>query len=81
MPTELKCSNNEQCMEVINRDKDVIAPFSRISYYPFAIKRAFGSIVEDMDGKKFIDFLSSAGALNTGHCHPKIVKAIKDQTD
>lgn len=34
-----------------------------------------------MDGNKFIDFLSSAGALNTGHCHPKIVKAIKDQTE
>jgi 4-aminobutyrate aminotransferase len=81
MSIELKCSNNEQSMEVINRDKEVIAPFSRIPYYPFAIKRALGSIVEDMDGNKFIDFLSSAGALNTGHCHPKVVKAIKEQTD
>jgi len=74
-------SKNEKCIEIVNKDKEVIAPFSRVPYYPFAIKRGYGSIVEDMDGNKFIDFLSSAGALNTGHCHPKIVKAIKDQTE
>ena len=74
-------SKNENCKKIVEEDNKVIAPFSRVPYYPLAIKRGYGSIVEDMDGNKFIDFLSSAGALNTGHCHPKIVKAIKDQTE
>jgi len=74
-------SKNKKCIEIVDKDKEVIAPFSRVPYYPLAIKRGYGSIVEDMDGNKFIDFLSSAGALNTGHCHPKIVKAIVDQTE
>ena len=71
---------NKKCLEIVDKDKEVIAPFSRIPYYPLAIKRAYGSTVEDMDGNQFIDFLSSAGALNTGHCHPKVVQAIIDQT-
>lgn len=72
--------NNNKSIEIVDRDEKVIAPFSRIPYYPLAIKRAYGSTVEDMDGNQFIDFLSSAGALNTGHCHPKVVQAIIDQT-
>jgi 4-aminobutyrate aminotransferase len=71
---------NKKCLEIVDKDKKVIAPFSRVPYYPLAIKRAYGSTVEDMDGNQFVDFLSSAGALNTGHCHPKVVQAIIDQT-
>ncbi|HAJ33514.1 MAG TPA: aspartate aminotransferase family protein [Candidatus Atribacteria bacterium] len=74
-------NKNEKCVELVHKDNKVIAPFSRVPYYPLVIKSGYGSIVEDIDGNKFIDFLSSAGALNTGHCHPKIVKAIKNQTE
>jgi len=74
-------SKNENCKKIVEEDNKVIAPFSRVPYYPLAIKRGYGSIVEDMDGNKFIDFLSSAGALNTGHCHPKVVEAIKEQAE
>jgi len=74
-------NKNKKCTEIVDKDKGVIAPFSRVPYYPLVIKSGYGSIVEDIDGNKFIDFLSSAGALNTGHCHPKIVKAIKNQTE
>jgi len=73
-------NKNEKCVELVHEDNNVIAPFSRVPYYPLVIKSGHGSIIEDMDGNKFIDFLSSAGALNTGHCHPKIVQAIIDQT-
>jgi 4-aminobutyrate aminotransferase len=74
-------SKNENCKKIVKEDNKVIAPFSRIPYYPLVIKRGYGSTVEDMDGNKFIDFLSSAGTLNTGHCHPKVVEAIKEQTE
>jgi 4-aminobutyrate aminotransferase-like enzyme len=43
------------------------------------IKKGKGAIFEDLDGNKYIDFFSSAAVLNTGHAHPKVIAAIKDQ--
>lgn len=37
--------------------------------------------MEDMDGNEYIDMFSSSAVLNTGHSHPKIVQAIKEQVD
>ncbi len=34
-----------------------------------------------ISGRKLLDFTSGIGVLNTGHCHPKIVKAAQDQVD
>jgi len=69
----------DKCMEVVNADQDVISPVSRVSYYPLVIKRGHGAIIEDADGNEYIDLLSSAAALNTGHAHPKVVEAITEQ--
>ena len=71
---------NKNCEKIVEEDNKVIASFSRMPYYPLVIKKAYGSIIEDMDGNKFIDFLSSAGVLNVGHCHPKVVQSIIEQT-
>jgi 4-aminobutyrate aminotransferase len=38
-----------------------------------------GCIVEDADGNRLMDFAAGIGVLNTGHCHPKVVKALQDQ--
>ena len=67
--------------EIIERDSVVYPEFARMPYYPLAVARGHGAIIEDFDGNEFIDLLSSASALNTGHSHPKIVKAIKDQAE
>jgi 4-aminobutyrate aminotransferase len=66
-------------MAVIREDDRVMSPSSRMPYFPLVIKRAYGAAVEDIDGNRFIDLLSSAGALNTGHCHPRVVRAIEEQ--
>jgi len=66
-------------MAVIREDDMVMSPSSRMPYFPLVIKRAYGAAVEDIDGNRFIDLLSSAGALNTGHCHPRVVKAVEEQ--
>ena len=44
--------------------------------YPVVFNKAYGSILEDEKGTKYIDFLSGAGALNYGHNHPEIKKSI-----
>ncbi len=46
---------------------------------PVVISRARGVHVWDPEGKKYIDCLASYSAVNQGHCHPKIIKALKDQ--
>ena len=66
----------DKCWEIVRQDDEVISPSSRVPYYPLVIKKGHDAIVEDMDGNEYIDLLSSAGALNTGHSHPKVVEAI-----
>ncbi|XP_050398783.1 ornithine aminotransferase, mitochondrial [Patella vulgata] len=48
---------------------------------PVALCRGEGVHVWDVDGNKYYDFLSAYSAVNQGHCHPKIIKALKDQAD
>lgn len=70
-----------ESLKIIKRDEEVVSPVSRIPYYPFVMKRGKGATVEDIDGNRYIDFLSSAAALNTGHTHPRVVRAIKEQVN
>ena len=48
---------------------------------PVVLAKGEGVFVWDVDGKKYYDFLSSYSAVNQGHCHPKIVDALKQQAD
>jgi len=45
------------------------------------IERASGAWVEDVDGKRYLDCLSAYSALNQGHCHPRILQALKEQAE
>lgn len=53
------------------------------NYHPLevVISKAEGIWVEDPEGKRYIDMLSAYSAVNQGHRHPVIVKALKDQAD
>ncbi|MDM1397533.1 ornithine--oxo-acid transaminase [Myroides odoratimimus] len=46
---------------------------------PVVLSKGEGVYVWDVEGKKYYDFLSAYSAVNQGHCHPAIVKAIADQ--
>jgi len=48
---------------------------------PVVLSRGEGPLVWDVDGKKYFDFLSAYSAVNQGHCHPKIVEALKTQAE
>ncbi|MDH5713797.1 MAG: glutamate-1-semialdehyde 2,1-aminomutase [Candidatus Bathyarchaeota archaeon] len=49
--------------------------------YPFFISRASGSKVWDVDGNEYVDFLMGYGVNITGHAHPTIVDAVKEQME
>ncbi len=46
---------------------------------PVVVSRAAGAWVWDCEGKKYLDFLSAYSAVNQGHCHPAIVRALCEQ--
>ena len=48
---------------------------------PVVLEKGKGIYVWDVDGKRYFDFLSAYSAVNQGHCHPKIVKALTDQAE
>ena len=48
---------------------------------PVVLAKGKGVFVWDVEGKKYYDFLSAYSAINQGHCHPKIVDALKNQVD
>lgn len=46
---------------------------------PVVLTKGEGVYVWDVEGKRYYDFLSAYSAVNQGHCHPKIIKALNDQ--
>jgi ornithine--oxo-acid transaminase len=57
--------------------------FGAHNYHPLdvVISRARGVWVWDVEGNKYLDFLAAYSAVNQGHCHPKIVAALKEQAE
>ncbi len=53
------------------------------NYHPLdvVINKAEGVWVYDVEGKKYLDCLAAYSAVNQGHCHPRIIKALKTQAD
>ncbi|NBT15639.1 MAG: ornithine--oxo-acid transaminase [Chitinophagia bacterium] len=46
---------------------------------PVVLSKGSGAVVWDVEGKSYFDFLSGYSAVNQGHCHPRIIKALTDQ--
>ena len=64
-------------MNFIEKDKIYLA--QTYARQPIAIIRGKGATVWDIDGKEYLDFVSGISVLNVGHCHRKVIKAIKEQ--
>ncbi len=65
---------------LVMRDQDVISP-SYPRGYAFAMDHGKGVEVWDVDGNRFLDFMAGIAVAATGHSHPQVVQAIKDQAD
>ncbi len=62
----------------VARDHAVISP-SYTRSYPLVVGSAKGCVVTDVDQNRFLDFTSGIAVTATGHCHPKVVRAIRAQ--
>ncbi|MFH1394192.1 MAG: aminotransferase class III-fold pyridoxal phosphate-dependent enzyme [Candidatus Micrarchaeota archaeon] len=63
---------------IIKRDSRVIA-HAMTREYDFVFKRAKGMYIWDVDGREYLDFMSSVAVLNIGHDNPDVAKAVKEQ--
>ncbi|MEW6069905.1 MAG: acetyl ornithine aminotransferase family protein [Candidatus Thermoplasmatota archaeon] len=63
--------------KIIELDHQYLATATKTS--PIVAQRAQGAFVEDVDGNVYLDFTCGVSVTNTGHCHPKVVEAIKEQ--
>lgn len=66
--------------ELLEKDTNVLSR-SVVRWYPLVAESGSGCIVKDVDGNEYVDFNSGLVVLNVGHCHPRVVKAIKDQAE
>jgi len=72
--TFLKVSSSKEAIKLENE-------FGAHNYHPLPVvlKKGIGVYLWDVEGNKYYDFLSAYSAVNQGHCHPKINKALHDQ--
>lgn len=78
--TEAALGTTQRCLS----SQDYIAredKFGAHNYHPLpvVIKKGEGVFMWDVEGKRYYDFLSAYSAVNQGHCHPRIIKALIDQ--
>lgn len=75
----------EECLPLqLTKSEEVIAKENKYgahNYHPLPVvlSRGKGVFVWDLEDKKYYDFLSAYSAVNQGHCHPKIIKAMIEQ--
>ncbi len=69
-----------QALVYVERDHAHLSP-SYTRSYPFVMAYGRGSEVWDVDGRRYLDFTTGIAVTNTGHSHPAVVQAIKDQAD
>jgi len=70
-----------QKTEKLTKRRAASVPQGPFNVTPLFAARAEGSVITDVDGREFIDFAGGIGVINTGHRHPKVVAAIKDQAE
>lgn len=63
---------------LLKQESAAFSKAARVKYFNIVIDHGKGAIITDADGNDYIDLLASASSTNTGHSHPKIVKAISD---
>src|ERR1700722_13656282 len=64
--------------DIIDRDNAVLSP-SYTRCYPLVVARGEGAMIEDVDGNRFLDCNAGIAVVAAGHCHPRIVAAIREQ--
>jgi len=66
--------------EIVNMQKEYVMPCVDV-WHDIVFVKGKGAILEDTEGKKYLDCFGGVAVVNAGHCHPKIVSAMKEQLE
>ncbi len=77
----VKAVREERCLMKTEKYIEIEEQYGAHNYHPLdiVIRRAEGVWVEDVEGKRYLDFLAAYSAVNQGHCHPRLLKAFRRQ--
>ncbi len=78
---EAKIINEESLEKMRTYHNPSLARLLKFTGYGKVEWKAEGAIVKDIDGKEYIDCAGGYGVFSLGHCHPKVVDAVKEQLD
>jgi len=67
---------NQEIIEISDRTQ-----FSNYAHYPVAFVRGRGALLWDADGREYLDLFSGLAVTNLGHAHPRITRAIVEQSE
>lgn len=69
-----------EAKKLIESDHQYTSPsYTRV--YPLAVRKGEGAVIEDLDGNLFLDFTAGIAVCSSGHCHPRVVEAIQQQSE
>jgi 4-aminobutyrate aminotransferase-like enzyme len=75
MVTAETTKKNQEYLKLAEKHVNQVVPFC----WPLVAEKGEGSHLYDVDGNAYLDFTSGIAVNNLGHCHPKIVEAVKKQ--
>jgi predicted acetylornithine/succinylornithine family transaminase len=70
-------TTENSAQEIVDLERDHL--LQNYARYPLVLARGKGCHVYDLEGKRYLDFISGIGVNALGHAHPRIVKVIRDQ--
>ncbi|GMN43199.1 hypothetical protein TIFTF001_012408 [Ficus carica] len=72
-------SSSSSSQDLINSEYE----YSAHNYHPIPVvfSQAKGAAIWDPEGNRYLDFLSAYSAVNQGHCHPRIMRALQEQAE
>jgi len=79
MATITDTQESKKVQAIIDREDQ----YGAHNYHPLpaVLEKGEGVFLWDVDGKRYFDFLSAYSAVNQGHCHPRIISALKNQAE
>ncbi len=80
MPKIIVTPPGKRARELLLKDEKFLSP-SYVRWYPLVVEEGRGCLIKDVDGNVYIDFNSGLAVLAVGHCHPRVVEAIKRQAE
>ena len=72
---------NNKTIELVDKYKRYISDGHAFKYFPMVISKAMGAKIWDINGKEYIDFLSSAATFNVGHSNQQVINSIAENLD